>query len=52
MTTKCTRTKLIFHGLDGCEVGGRFDGGEIISDGGGVLLREVEQRKRILGRLS
>ena len=31
---------------------GRFDGGEITSDGGSVLLREVEQRNRILGRLS
>ncbi len=31
---------------------GRFDGGEITSDAGGVLLREVEQRTRILGRLS
>ena len=29
-----------------------FDGGEITSDAGGVLLREVEQRTRILGRLS
>ena len=31
---------------------GRFDGGEITSDAGGILLREVEQRTRILGRLS
>ena len=29
---------------------GRFDGGET-SDGDGVLLREVEHRTRILGRL-
>ena len=52
MTTECTRTKLLFQGLDGREVVGRFDGGEITSDAGGVLLREVEQRTRILGRLS
>ena len=52
MTAECTRTKLRFQGLDGRDVVGRFDGGEITSDAGGVLLREVEQRTRILGRLS
>ena len=52
MTTQCTRTKLMFRGLDGRGVVGRFDGGEITSDAGGILLREVEQRTRILGRLS
>ena len=29
MTAECTRTKLMFQGLDGREVVGRFDGGEI-----------------------
>ena len=52
MTAECTRTKLRFQGLDGRDVVGRFDGGEITSDAGGVLLREVEHRTRILGRLS
>ena len=52
MNPECTRTKLMFHGLDGRAVVGRFDGGEITSDAGGVLLREVEHRSRILGRLS
>ena len=52
MTTECTRTKLRFQGLDGRDIVGRFDGGEMTSDGGGVLLREVEHRTRILGRLS
>ena len=52
MTAECTRTKLRFQGLDGRDVVGRFDGGEITSDAGGVRLREVEQRTRILGRLS
>ena len=52
MTAECARTKLRFQGLDGRDVVGRFDGGEITSDAGGVLLREVEQRTRILGRLS
>ena len=43
MNADCTRTKLLFQGLDGRDVVGRFDGGEITSDAGGVLLREVEQ---------
>ena len=51
MSTECTGTKLMFHGLDGREVVGKFHGGEIISDAGGVLRREVEHRTRILGRL-
>ena len=52
MNTECTRTKLVFQCLDGRDVVGRFDGGETTSDAGGVLLREVEHRTRILGRLS
>lgn len=42
----------MFQGLHGRDVVGRFGGGEITSDAGGVLLRDVEQRTRILGRLS
>ena len=49
MNPECTRTKLIFHGLDGRDVMGRFDDGEITSDGGGFLLREVGHRTRIMG---
>ena len=52
MTTECTKTKLMFQGLEGRDVVGRFDGGEITSCAGGILLREVEQRTRILDRLS
>ena len=52
MTTQCNETKLIFHDLDSHEVVGRFDGGEITSDAGAVLLREVEKRTRVLGRIS
>ena len=33
----------MFQGLDGREVVGRFDGGEITSDSGGVLLREADK---------
>ena len=51
MTTQCNAPKLTFHELDSREVVGRFDGGESTSDAGGILLREVEERTRILGRM-
>ena len=52
MKTQCSEGKLIFHDLDSREVVARFDGGEITSDAGAVLLREVEKRTGILGRMS
>lgn len=52
MTSECTRTKLMLQGRGCRDVVGRFDGGEITSDAAGILLRKVEQRTRILGRLS
>ncbi len=48
MTTQCHETKLAFHELKSREVVGRFGGYEIISDVGGILLREVEKHTRIL----
>ncbi len=42
--TQCTTRQLEFHGLDRREIVARFDGGEISSDGGALLLREVDQR--------
>ena len=51
MTTECTTKPLAFHGLGRRDVVGRFNGGEISSDGGGLLLREVEQRTHILRQL-
>lgn len=48
MTTECNQTSFGFHPLFGREVVGGFDGGHITSDGGGVLLREVELRTGIL----
>ena len=50
MATQCTEGKLTFHDLNSREVVGRFDGGEM--DAGAVLLREVEKRTRVLGRMS
>jgi len=52
MTTQCTEGKLIFHDLDVRDVVGRFDGGELTSDASAVLLREVDKRIGLLGRMS
>jgi hypothetical protein len=48
MKTECTPTQLEFHSLGRREVVGRFDGGNITSDAGGLLLRETEKRTRII----
>ncbi len=52
MKTECKAEQLTFHGLGSRKVIGKFDGGRISSDGGALLLREVEQRAHILKRLS
>jgi hypothetical protein len=52
MRTECTAEQLEFHGLERRRVVGRFNGGRISSDGGGLLLREVERRTHILKRLA
>ena len=52
MSTQCNPAQLEFHGLGRREVIGRFDGGRITSDGGGLLLREVDLRIGLLDRLA
>ncbi len=52
MVTECNTEQLEFHGFARRRVVGRFDGGKLSSDGGGVLLREVEQRCHVLKRLA
>ena len=52
MTTECNPEQLEFHALGRREVIGRFDGGRITSDGGGLLLREVDKRLGLLDRLA
>ena len=44
MTTECKTKRFEFHALSNREVIAHFDGGDISSDAGGLLLREVEQR--------
>jgi len=48
LPTQCNEEFLEFHPLDKREVRGGFDGGAITSDAGGLLLREVEKRARII----
>ncbi len=48
MSTECSQFVFGFHPLKRREIRAQFDGGAITSDGGGVLLREVEKRAGIL----
>ena len=52
MKTQCTGEQLEFHALGRRLVTGRFDGGRISSDAGGVLLREVDKRTGLSARVS
>lgn len=52
MKTECTPIQMEFHSLCRRQVIGKFDGGSISSDGGSLLLREVELRTHILQRLA
>ena len=52
METQCIQEQMVFQQLGRREVIGRFDGGQISSDAGGLLLREVERRFGILERFS
>ena len=50
--TECSGEQLEFQGLGKRVVVGRFDGGAISSDGGALLLGEVEARTQIIARLA
>jgi len=50
--TECNGEPLEFHALGKRSVVGKFDGGNISSDGGGLLLGEVEARTGIIARLA
>ena len=52
MTTECTQKSFPFHPHSRREVVARFDGGAITSDGGGLLLREVEKKTRIIDQFA
>ncbi len=48
MTAECNQFVFGFHPQKRREIRAQFDGGAITSDGGGLLLREVEKRIGIL----
>jgi hypothetical protein len=48
MTTECNQDFFPFHPLNRREVRCGFDGGSITSDGGSLVLREVEKRIHII----
>jgi hypothetical protein len=52
MKTECTRNYNSFQALGKREIVADFSGGTITSDGGGLLLREVEQRTAVLQRFA
>lgn len=52
MSTECTPVQLEFHAFGAREIIGRFDGGRITSDGGALLLREVDLRLGLFDRMA
>jgi hypothetical protein len=52
METQCIQEQMVFQQLGRRAVIGRFDGGQISSDAGGMVLREVERCFGILKRFA
>ena len=52
MKTECTKLYSPFQALGRREIVAEFNGGTITSDGGSLLLREVEERTAILSRFA
>jgi hypothetical protein len=50
--TECTQSNFEFHALDRREVVAQFDGGDITTDAGGLLVREVDSRLHLTDRLA
>ena len=50
--TECTVEQLSFQAVGRRQVVARFDGGQLSSDGGGLLLREVERRTCLMAQFS
>jgi len=46
--TQCTQRSFGFQEVGGRKIVARFDGGRVTSDGGAVLLREIEDRFRLV----
>ena len=52
MSAHCTSSKLEFARFFNRQVTARFDGGRMSSDGGAIVLREVEQTLNLFERLT
>jgi len=52
LMAECKPKPFQFHPLGSREVVAKFDGGDITSDAGGLMLREVEQRTGILKKFA
>ncbi len=52
MCPQCTQSEFDFGKHFRRQITARFDGGPISSDGGAMLLREVERRLRVISRLA
>jgi hypothetical protein len=50
--TQCNQQPLLFQGLGTREVAAGFDGGKVTSDGGGLLLREVEAKFNFIAQFA
>lgn len=50
--TECNRAALFFSSLSRRKISADFDGGRLTSDGGGLLLREVDRRIGLTRRLA
>ena len=52
MQTQCIRDRFDFEGFDGRRVVGAFDGGEITSDAGILLLRQTDKAIGLFDRIA
>ena len=52
MNTECTPNQMEFQGIGRRKVEAAFDGGHLSSDGGALLLRELDLRYTIIERLA
>lgn len=52
MGTDCNAGELVFEGFAGRQVVGRFDGGEVTSNGGAPLLREADRAIGLTARVA
>jgi hypothetical protein len=50
--TECNQQSFEFQEVGGREIIARFDGGRVTSDGGGILLREIESRFRFVEKFA